>query len=688
MKELSTTTTTSTTSSSTSSPHDSRRYALKCSFLHPITLWQWNVSSTMQDTKQKPNDNSILTNTNCDTCTSVGGIIIMRSLYTSIMVATTLLLIVGVLAGVVPHGISSPWSVDGGIIEAFTLSPLKNVFHIKNSSLSFVSRSSTHNTDTESTKMDQGGKDVSATNHCYKRLEDDQTVIDIDGDDHDETENDRYGVYHQHHFRLNDSLLCDPTSKESNCQSLPVNYLGCDSIKDNDSDNDNNSSILYMNETNYNLLKNITTSVGSFQPLPLPTPLSVQSACTIQQHAVRMMTKPKRFIPVLEARGSSDRDIDKNEFGHRRDTIPIAEAIDDLVIPAIDNDDNDNDSGVKTAVLQFLEDDNGQNQYAVHSNLALKNYLTEVAHGIVVRINPGTLSPLAQKKCDDMLRELSNEGVIILTHPDVSSTLGAKDSLVKIKNLSCGMKDTEVYYDPDSFQRGFRKSIAFQPRVIKQNRGSQGEGVWIVKLKDEGAYCDTYGECMVEDDTELILMEAFDNHVEHHTVKEFIDFCVHGRRAGSDTEWTSTSGGAYFDGGLASGAMVVDQRFLPRIVEGEVRCLMVGSELVEILHKKPIEGGLSATLQSGAIYTKYAPDHPKFAKLVKNFKDDVPHIMKSFGMSDRPLPLLWTVDYIYGDTDDDLYAGEINCSCPGITSQLHIAPTIAKAAFESIFVRR
>ncbi len=251
--------------------------------------------------------------------------------------------------------------------------------------------------------------------------------------------------------------------------------------------------------------------------------------------------------------------------------------------------------------------------------------------------------------------------------------------------MKCGLEDTEAYYTPEAFLEGFRKTVAFQPRVIKQNRGSQGEGIWICKLVDE-EYCEFYGERSVSLDSKLELMEAFDNHVEYHTVGEFIDFCIYGRTEGGP-EWTSTSNGRYFEGGLQAGAMVVDQRFLPRIVEGEVRCLMVGSELVEIVHKKPKEGGLSATLQSGALYTKYAPDHPKFAKLVENFKDDIPHIMGCFHFSEQPLPLLWTADYIYGETDADLYVGEINCSCPGITQQLEVAKTVAKVAVSAIFAK-
>ena len=238
-----------------------------------------------------------------------------------------------------------------------------------------------------------------------------------------------------------------------------------------------------------------------------------------------------------------------------------------------------------------------------------------------------------------------------------------------------------MYYDAHSFSEGFCNSIAKQPRVIKQNRGSQGEGIWIIKLKDESLYGQMES---VSFDTDIILTEAYDNHVEYHTVGEFIEFCINGRSQLSGF-WTSTGKGKYLNGGVAAGAMIVDQRFLPRIVEGEVRCLMVGSELIELVHKVPMEGGLSATLQSGAVYTKYAPDHPRFAKLVSNFQDDIPKIMGCFGYQDQPLPLLWTADYIMGDTDDELYIGEINCSCVGITQQLQQASTVAKVAVETVF---
>ena len=197
--------------------------------------------------------------------------------------------------------------------------------------------------------------------------------------------------------------------------------------------NDDNSSILYINDVDYNLLLNITYQVGNFYPLPpkeetTSTKTNDNNKKRYDTNIImnqRIMMKPKRFIPVLEARGSDGRDIDKDEFGHRRDTMPIANAIDQYIIH--NNGNNEGDHDVQSAIFQFLEEDNGSNQYAIQSNIALKKYLKEVAHGIIVRNNPGTLSPLSQKSFDDMLRQLSEDGVIILSHPDVMSTLGAKD---------------------------------------------------------------------------------------------------------------------------------------------------------------------------------------------------------------------------------------------------------------------
>merc|ERR1712232_206936 len=192
---------------------------------------------------------------------------------------------------------------------------------------------------------------------------------------------------------------------------------------------------------------------------------------------------------------------------------------------------------------------------------------------------------------------------------------------------------------------GFKKTMKFQPRVIKQNRGSAGEGIWIIKLKS-GEYCKNFGDESCGDSEVLDMMEANDNHAEEHTVAEFIEFCVNGRTDKSGT-WTSKGVGKYLEGGKAAGGQLVDQRFCPRIVEGELRYNMAGDSLTGIIHKKPKEGGISAVSGTGSIYTFYGPDEQKFATLTKNFlTKDMSKIMPALGLSKEPIPLWWTTDFI------------------------------------------
>jgi hypothetical protein len=147
-------------------------------------------------------------------------------------------------------------------------------------------------------------------------------------------------------------------------------------------------------------LKAVTTSVNGFDPLS-------------------QYFETGRFVPVLEARGGSD----KNDLGHRRDSMPIATAI--------------AQSNVHSAIFQFLDERGGEDDLAVQSNDALGRFIGKIAHGVVVRINPGTLSAATQLKVDNLLRHLARNGVTVMNHPDVSSKLGAKDvSWAKINSSS------------------------------------------------------------------------------------------------------------------------------------------------------------------------------------------------------------------------------------------------------------
>ena len=136
--------------------------------------------------------------------------------------------------------------------------------------------------------------------------------------------------------------------------------------------------------------------------------------------------------------------------------------------------------------------------------------------------------------------------------------------------------------------------------------------------------------------------------------------------------------------------LIVDQKFLPRIVEGEIRFNMILDKVVSIFHKIPVNGGISATLHSGAKYISYPGDHPKFKLLYSQVIDDLPKMSECFDMKGTPFPLIWTIDFIYDEKNvkgEDTYClGEINCTCVGITSQLkELSPKVAKAAVKCCF---
>merc|ERR1719235_3002032 len=342
-------------------------------------------------------------------------------------------------------------------------------------------------------------------------------------------------------------------------------------------------------------------------------PVDVSDITRVAKDDLGMMEQPKepKFkLALLEiyVRDKPYGGADKSSNGHRYDTVPFV-------------------NGMIGA---------GMSCQPIHYKHEEHDKFFEVCakfDALIIRCNPGQINDDggSQSKFDDAVRELQKKGIQAWPSPDVMEFMGAKDALTKIAKLNIGLEDTLTYYDEAAFIEGFKKTMAFQPRVIKQNRGSAGEGIWIIKLK-EGNYCSSYGEASAGDDEVLSLMEANDNHAEEHTVAEFIEFCINGRTDKSG-EWTSKGTGKYLEGGKAAGGQLVDQRFCPRIVEGELRYNLVGPKLIGIIHKKPKEGGISAVGGTGSIYTYFGPEEEKFANLTKGFlEEDINKVMPSLGL--------------------------------------------------------
>ena len=176
-----------------------------------------------------------------------------------------------------------------------------------------------------------------------------------------------------------------------------------------------------------------------------------------------------------------------------------------------------------------------------------------------MRINPGQLSqgtlPGTQARFDALMNDFIKKGGLVWSSPDVQTKMGAKDALVKIANMGCGLIDTLAYYTQEELIKGFKTTCAFQPRVIKQNRGSAGEGIWLCWLCS-GKYCKNYGDRMLDDGEYIKLMEMNDNHIEYHTCGEFLEFCINGPDSKKAGNWKSVFPGKYLEGGKEAGGQL------------------------------------------------------------------------------------------------------------------------------------
>ncbi|WP_080796920.1 Cj0069 family protein [Corynebacterium pacaense] len=327
-------------------------------------------------------------------------------------------------------------------------------------------------------------------------------------------------------------------------------------------------------------------------------------------------------IVVFEVEGGSDKFID----GHRRDTMPIVNAI--------------NEAGGHSEVVyyrpEWTED--------------LFAYVSENFEGYISRVNPGNV-PGGERGYFDLLTRLSEAGLVGMSTPEEMMAYGAKDALVKLADTDLVPTDTHAYYDVETFHKTFPTSLSYGERVLKQNRGSTGSGIWRVQLVDKELADSIEPGTALPLDTEIKATEAVDNHTEIRKLGEFMDFCDQ-----------------YI---IGDNGMLVDMRFMPRIVEGEIRILLVGPHPVFVVHKKPAAGGdnFSATLFSGAKYTYDKPE--QWQELVDQFAEARPVIAEKLGGDN--IPLIWTADFMLdtaADGSDTYVLGEINCSCVGFTSEL------------------
>ena len=262
--------------------------------------------------------------------------------------------------------------------------------------------------------------------------------------------------------------------------------------------------------------------------------------------------------------------------------------------------------------------------------------------GVLVWVDP-IHEGQTRETLDAMLRDVASRGPWVSAHPDVILKMGVKEVLHRTKHLGWGT-DTHLYRTPAAFREAFPSRLrSAGPRVLKQNRGNGGQGVWKVELASESA-----GEAAIVH----VLHARRGSVVEAMPLGAFMTRCE-----------------AY----LTPDGCIVDQPFQPRLPDGMIRCYMgadkvvgFGHQFIKALIPPPPEGPDSPAAQPGPRIMHGADAEPFQALRAKMEAEWTPQMMEVLGIDAPSLPIIWDADFLYGPRtasgEDSYVLCEINVS--------------------------
>jgi hypothetical protein len=272
------------------------------------------------------------------------------------------------------------------------------------------------------------------------------------------------------------------------------------------------------------------------------------------------------------------------------------------------------------------------------------------ADGVLVWVDP-IHEGKTRAALDALLRDVAARGPWVSAHPDVILKMGVKEVLYRTKHLGWG-SDTHLYRTTAEFGAAFPARLQSSgPRVIKQNRGNGGQGVW--KVEQIPTRTGTV-------DNVRVLHAQRGSMPQHLPLREFMARCE-----------------PYF----AWGGCIIDQPFQPRLPDGMIRCYMgtdkvvgFGHQLIKALIPPPPEGPDSPAAQPGP-RIMHGADAAPFQALRAKMEDEwTPQMMDVLGIAAASLPIIWDADFLYGPqtaSGEDTYVlCEINVSsCFAIPDQ-------------------
>jgi len=251
-------------------------------------------------------------------------------------------------------------------------------------------------------------------------------------------------------------------------------------------------------------------------------------------------------------------------------------------------------------------------------------------------------------RLDALLREVADAGVTVSAHPDAIARLGTKDVLVDTRDLPFG-SDVHRLDRPQQIETELPARLDRGARVLKQQRGHSGIGVWRVELVDAS------GRTLRV------------RHAQRGSEEECLTLPQLAERMAP-----------YFE--PAQGGHMVDQAWQPRLAEGMVRAYLVGDRVTgfgpqAVNALSPAAPGEAAPPPGPRLY--HGPGLAQFQPLKHLLEAQwIEQLRERVGLPRERLPLLWDCDFMLGERAPYVLC-EINVSSVSPFPPSSIEPLVA-----------
>ena len=314
-----------------------------------------------------------------------------------------------------------------------------------------------------------------------------------------------------------------------------------------------------------------------------------------------------------------------------------------IIVPPNPNPNNSYEKGKLHGLIPELEKEGLFVQEFYYSDdivAIIENNLLKVDM-VLVWINPNE-NGKNRSVLDAMLKRVAKKGIHVSTHPDIILKMGTKEVLFTTRALEWG-SDIDVYKTPEDMKKSLvTKLQTTVSRVLKQNRGNGGNGVWRIEFASVNLQS--------KENPYVKVLHAVRNSIEEQML--LFDFINNIQN--------------YFK----NNGIIIDQEFISPEPNGMIRCYLSRNKVVGFGHQfvknllRSVNPGEVMESSPRIYYPKDEFHYQDLRGIMEN--SWIKQMTTTLGIKNKDLPILWDVDFLYrtksNKTSNKYVLCEINVS--------------------------